>query len=88
MFVRKLFLPWTAGDCFDSDDAFDAFLRRRHRQFTNARMVFVILAAVLLIAGYFIDRRPVMLAAIAPLLAVLGASMALDRIEAILGPTV
>ena len=73
MFFRKHFLPWAAGDCFDTEEAFRSWLQKKHRLFTNLRMIFIVIAALPLIAGYVLDLRPVMLITIAPLLIVLAA---------------
>ena len=79
--LQKHFLPWTAADRFETHEAFQAWLRKKHRLFTDLRMFFIVLAAIPLIVGYVMDLRPVMLVTILPLLIVLGLSMALDRME-------
>ena len=81
MFFRKLFLPWTAAAAFDQENAFLTFLQNKHRQFTNGRIIAIVIAAIPLILGYVLDLRPVMLLTIAPLLVVLALSVGLDRIE-------
>ena len=85
MFFRKLFLPWTAEDCFETEEAFHRWLTAKHKRFTDLRMIFIVLAAIPLIAGYVLDLRPVMLVTIVPLLVVLAASAALDQIEKRIG---
>ena len=85
MFFRKNFLPWTAEDCFDSEEAFRSWLAKKHKGLSNLRMLFVVLAAISLIVGYMMDLRPLMLVTIAPLLVVLVASAALDQIEKRMG---
>lgn len=86
MFFRKLFLPWTAGDAFDCEDAFQSFLKKKHRLYTDLRMIFIVLAAIPLIVGYVMDLRSVMLLTIAPLLLVLALSAGLDQMEKQLPP--
>ena len=81
MFFRKHVLPWTAGDAFESEAAFQAFLKKKYKLFTDLRMIFIVIAAVPLIAGYVMDLRPLMLVTIVPLLIVLAASAGMDQIE-------
>lgn len=81
MFFRKHVLPWTAGDAFESEVAFQAFLKKKYKLFTDLRMIFIVIAAVPLIAGYVMDLRPLMLVTIVPLLIVLAASAGMDQIE-------
>lgn len=85
MFFKKWYLPWLAADLFETEALYQQWLRKRHKRFTDLRMVFLIIAAFLLLAGYILDRRPFMLASIAPLLLVLLLTLALDRTEALLG---
>ena len=84
MFFRKLFLPWTVSGCFETEDAFRAWLRRRWRVFTDLRMVVLAAAVLCLLAGYIAGRRPIMLLTIIPLVLVLLLSVALARMEAAL----
>lgn len=81
LFFRKHILPWTARAAFESDAAFQSFLKRKYKLFTDLRMVFIVIAAVPLILGYVMDVRPLMLVTIIPLLIVLAASVAMDQIE-------
>jgi len=81
LFFRKHFLPWTAGDTFDSEEAFQAFLKKKQKLCTDLRIIFVLIAAAPLIVGYIMDLRPLMLVTIAPLLVVLAATAGLDQIE-------
>ena len=81
MFFRKHILPWTARDCFESEAQFTAWLQKKHKLFSDLRIIFVLIAAVPLIAGYIMDLQPLMLVAIAPLLVILAASAGLDQIE-------
>ncbi len=83
-FLRKAFLPWTAGACFPSEEEYQAWLQRFCRVLTDLRAWMLAAAAVCLLAGYFLDRRPLMLLCIAPLVLVLLLSMALGRTEAVL----
>ena len=85
MFFRKLFLPWTAADCFPSEDAFFAWLRTCSKRFNDLRMICLFPAAGCLLAGYILDYRPVMLLTILPLVLVLLLSLAMDRIDRALG---
>lgn len=85
MFFKKWYLPWLAADLFETEALYQQWLRKRHKHFTGLRMVFLVIAAFLLLAGYILDRRPFMLASIAPLLLVLLLTLALDRTEALLG---
>ena len=81
MFFRKLFLPWTASQCFDTEEAFLSWLAGCQIRFDRWRMICLFPAMICLLAGYFLDRRPIMLLTVIPLLLVLLLSVALDRIE-------
>lgn len=81
---RKFFLPWTASDCFETERAFQTWLRRRWRFFTDLRMIVLAVAVLCLLAGYFTSWRPLMLLTIVPLALVLLLSVALARMEAVL----
>ena len=81
MFFRKHILPWTSRDCFESEAEFTAWLQKKHKLFSDLRIIFILIAAVPLIVGYIMDLRPLMLVTIAPLLIVLAASAGLDQIE-------
>lgn len=83
-FLRKFFLPWTAADCFETEAQFQTWLRKRYKGFTDARAVFLVLAAVCLMTGYFLDHRPIMLLTVLPLALVLLSTMALSRTEALM----
>ncbi|MGN0979345.1 MAG: hypothetical protein ACI4PT_03345 [Candidatus Avoscillospira sp.] len=83
-FFRKFFLPWTAADCFETEDQFQVWLRKRYKGFTDARAVFLVLAAVCLLTGYFSGRRPIMLLTVLPLALVLLLTMALSKTEALM----
>lgn len=82
MFFRKHVLPWTAADAFDNDELFQQWLRRKHKAFTDCRIVFVLLASACLLGGYVLEQRPLMLLTIVPLVLMLLISTALDRTEA------
>ena len=79
--LQKHFLPWTAADRFETHEAFQAWLRKKHRLFTDLRMLLLVPAAFFLIAGYVLDRRSLMILTVAPLLLVLLLSAALDKTE-------
>ena len=81
MFFRKVFLPWTIPEAFDSDDAYRACLQKREKQFQNLRMLFLVLAAICLIAGYAFNNRPVMVSSVLPLALVIPLTMALEQLE-------
>ena len=78
---QKHFLPWTAADRFETDEDFQTWLRKKHKLFTDLRMLFLVPAAIFLIAGYVLDRRPLMILTVAPLLLVLLLSAALEKTE-------
>ena len=84
-FLCKVFLPWTAGDCFPSEERFQVWLRKRHRSLADLRALMLALAAGCLLAGYFLDRSLLMRLTIIPLALVLLLSRAMARIEAVLG---
>lgn len=81
MFFRKLFLPWTMAHQFPCDTDFYAWLGTCSTRFNNLRMICLIPAAILLLVGYMMDNRPIMLLTILPLILVLLLTMALDRID-------
>lgn len=83
-FFRKYFVPWTAAGCFETEDRFQDWLRRRYKGFTDLRAVFLVLAVVCLLTGYIFARRPIMLLTILPLALVLLCTMALGKIEALM----
>lgn len=85
IFLYKAFLPWKAGDCFASEAQFQTWLRKRHRSLADLRALMLVLAAGCLLAGYFLDRSLLLRSTIIPLALALLLSMALARIEAVLG---
>ena len=85
MFFRKLFLPWTAADCFPNKEDFFSWLRGCSKRFNDLRMICLFPAAGCLLAGYMLDHRPLMLLTILPLVLVLLLSIALDQIDRTLG---
>lgn len=84
-YLRKAWLPWTAADKFPDRETFDQWLRRRLKVFSDLRMLFLAAATVLLLIGYVLDRRPVMLLCVLPLALVLVLSLAVIRTESALG---
>ena len=81
MFFRKHLLPWTAEDCFETQDLFQAWLQQKLQAFSNLRMICLVLAAASLIVGYVLEQRPIMLLTILPLVLMLLATLALDAME-------
>ncbi len=79
--LRKAWMPWTAAALFPSDAVFRQWLQKRLKRFDGLRMVLLILATALLLAGYVLDRRPVMLLCIVPLLLMLPLSFAISKTE-------
>lgn len=86
-FLKKAWLPWTAADQFDSEEAFTHWLSRRLKVFGDLRMVLLVIATGLLIVGYVVDSRPVMLLAVLPLALVLLVTMAIGKTEEALNRT-
>ena len=84
MFFRKHFLPWTAANLFECEDAYQIWLQKRHKLFNDVRMICLFLAAAALIVGYVLNDRPLMILTVAPLVLVLQLTMALERTEAAL----
>lgn len=83
--LRRFFLPWTAADSFPSQEEFLSWLRKKQRRLENLRIVFLVLAAAVLIAGYVLDRYAILLLTVVPLTAVLLLSLALSRTEQLTG---
>lgn len=54
--LKKLFTPWSSADCFDSDEAFCAYLVRYDRVLNAVRVVLFLVAVVGLILSYATDR--------------------------------
>lgn len=79
--LRKAWLPWTAADQFPDREAFNLWLERRLKLFGDLRLLLLAAAAALLVVGYVLDRRPVMLASVLPLALVLGVSVLIGRTE-------
>ena len=84
---RKAWLPWTAADRFDSEEAFVQWLTRRLKVFNDLRMLFLVLATGLLIVGYVMELRPVMLLSVLPLALVLLLTLMIGKTEAAGGQT-
>lgn len=85
--LRKIWLPWTAADRFDSTDAFDQWLNSRLKVFVDLRMILLVAATGLLIVGYVVDLRPVMLLSVLPLALVLVLTLAVSKTEEALNRT-
>lgn len=79
--IRKAWMPWTAAALFPSEEAFGQWLQKRLRRFGDLRMVLLIAATALLLVGYVMDRRPVMLLCVVPLLLMLPLSLAIGKTE-------
>lgn len=87
-FMRKLFAPWTAGDCFDDLDDFYVFLLRRNKLLNAVRVVLFVVAAVCLMLGYAFDPQPYNSAAVGALILALGLSLVTSRNEKQLPPEI
>ena len=85
--LRKAWLPWTAADRFDSESVFDQWLSRRLKVFGDLRMVLLIAATGLLIVGYVMELRPVMLLSVLPLVLMVGLTLAIGKTEEALNRT-
>lgn len=79
--LRKAWMPWTAAALFPSKEAFGQWLQKRRKRFGDLRMVLLVVATALLLVGYVLDRRPVMLLCIVPLLLMLPLSLAISKTE-------
>ncbi len=79
--LRKIWMPWTAAALFPSEEVFQKWLKRRLKVFGDIRMVLLILATALLLGGYVLDRRPVILLCMVPLLLMLPLSLAITKTE-------
>ena len=84
MFFRKLFLPWTVSDQFETPEEFQDFLKVSQKRLINHRIFWLIPSALCLVVGYCLDLRPVMVLTVLPLAVVLLLSILLDRTEAIM----
>ena len=80
-FMRKLFAPWTAGDCFDDLDDFYDFLLRRNKLLNAVRVVLFVVAAVCLMLGYAFEPQPYNSVAVGALLLALGLSLVIIRVK-------
>ena len=85
--LRKAWMPWKAADQFSKEESWTQWLQQRLKVFGDLRMLFLVLATGLLIVGYVLDRRPVMLLAVLPLAVVLLLSLAIGKTEEILNKT-
>ncbi len=79
--LRKAWMPWTAAALFPSEEAFGQWLQKRLKRFGDLRMVLLVGATALLLIGYVLDLRPVMLLCIVPLLLMLPLSLAISKTE-------
>lgn len=80
----KLFTPWNAGAYFETDEAFHAFLKKRHRLAHLLRMLLLIPAAVCLMLGYAVSEQPFYAITAGLLVLVLLLTLMLGKIEEIL----
>ena len=85
--LRKAWMPWTAGDQFPDQETFQQWLNKRLKRFDDLRILALVLAAATLLAGYILDRRPIMLVTILPLAAVLLLTILIHKTEAVREPT-
>ena len=85
--LRKTWLPWTAAEQFGSDEAFAQWLDRRLKVFGDLRMLLLVAATGLLIVGYVMELRPVMLLSVLPLAPVLVLTLAISKTEEALNRT-
>ena len=81
---RKAWMPWKAADRFSDTAAYHQWLKQRLKVFGDVRVVSLAAAAVLLLTGYVLELRPVMLATILPLAAVLLLSLIMEKTAAAL----
>ena len=84
--LRKAWMPWTAAALFPSEEAFGQWLQKQLKRFGDLRMVLLVVATALLLVGYVLDRRPVILLCIVPLLLMLPLSLAISKTEQALTP--
>lgn len=85
-FMRKLFAPWTAGDCFDDLDDFYDFLLRRNKLLNAVRVVLFVVAAVCLMLSYAFEPQPYNSLAVGALVLALGLSLVIIQNEKQLPP--
>ena len=85
-FMRKLFAPWTAGDCFDDLDEFYVFLLRRNKLLNAVRVVLFVVAAVCLMLGYAFEPQPYNSVAVGALVLALGLILVIIQNEKQLPP--
>ena len=81
--LQKAFFPWTAACEFASEAEFQTQLKKTHRLYHSLRAVFLAAAAVLLLAGTFLDRYSITVLTVIPLVPVLALTPALSRIETV-----
>ena len=85
-FMRKLFAPWTAGDCFDDLDDFYDFLLRRNKLLNAVCVVLFVVAAVCLMLSYAFEPQPYNSLAVGALVLALGLSLVIIQNEKQLPP--
>ena len=85
-FMRKLFAPWTAGDCFDDLDDFYVFLLRRNKLLNAVRVVLFVVAAACLMLGYAFEPQLYNSVAVGALGLALGLSLGIIQNEKQLPP--
>ena len=85
-FMRKLFAPWTAGDCFDDLDDFYVFLLRRNKLLNAVRVVLFVVAAACLMLCYAFYPQPYNSLAVGALVLALGLSLVIIQNEKQLPP--
>jgi len=85
--LRKAWMPWTAADQFSAEEDYIRCLNRRLKVFGDLRMVLLVAATGLLVVGYVLSIRPVMLLAMLPLALMLPLTLAVSKTEEVLNRT-
>lgn len=80
-FFKKLFAPWSAAGCFDSEASYHDFLLRRNRLLNAVRVVLFAAAAVCLILSYATDNTLFNTVAVGVLVLALAASLVIIENE-------
>lgn len=84
-FLRKKFAPWTAADCFDTDEAFLNYLRFYNRVCNTLRVILFAAAFVLLMIGYAgSSTQPYYAICVGTLVIALGLSLLIAKNEKLL----
>lgn len=89
--MKKLFAPWLAGDTFEDDDAFFAYLVRYDKICNAVRVVLFAVAALALLIGYAASDsvayvHPWYTIAVAAMALALGVSLLIAQNEKCLPP--